>query len=571
MHPISLSRLAAAIRPDAVRGRVDRAVTQVCYDSRTVQPGALFLAQPGVHVDGHRFIDQAVAAGAVAVAHGRDLTHYPDPGGVTYLRVTDPVAALSRAAACFYREPSRELTVVGVTGTNGKSTTAAWIYHLLRALNTRTGLISTVGADYGRGFGPNPEHVTTPLAVETHAALRSMVDAGVAVAVIESSSWALDPGSKRLADVAFDSGVITNFSHDHLELHGSREAYLAAKLNLFRALGGARPFGVAPPELLAQARAVTGAPVYAFGRGLARAASGAAGGWANVATGIGTDAAADAGWAVGVSAGRGAAPSARSAGGGADCLEAGAGPWGCTAGEVSIAPREVRFRLALDGEEVPARLAAPAAYNLDNCLAAASVAARLRGVSAADLVEPIAGLRLPPGHLEEVDCGQPFRVIVDYAHTPEAFRATLAFAAGQMGGDAPGHGRTHGRTRGGMIVVFGSAGERDVEKRPLQGRIAGEYADLVVLTDEDCRGEDPTAILREIATGCRGLTRGDDLVLEPDRSAAIAHAVNAARPGDLVLLLGKGHEASMIGPDGARPWDERAAAVAALHAAGYAT
>ena len=549
MHPISLSRLAAAIRPDAVRGRVDRAVTQVCYDSRTVQPGALFLAQPGVHVDGHRFIEQAVAAGAAAVAHGRDLTHYPDPGGVTYLRVTDPVAALSRAAACFYREPSRELTVVGVTGTNGKSTTAAWIYHLLHALNTRTGLISTVGADYGRGFGPNPEHVTTPLAVETHAALRSMVDAGVAVAVIESSSWALDPGSKRLADVAFDSGVITNFSHDHLELHGSREACLAAKLNLFRALGGARPFGVAPPELVAQARAVTGAPVYAFGRAPAGGASRGAGAGANAEGPPAT--------AVGATTGRDA--------------DVDAGPWACTASEVSTAPREVRFRLGLDRGEAQARLAVPAPYNLDNCLAAASVAARLRGVSAADLVEPIAGLRLPPGHLEEVDCGQPFRVIVDYAHTPEAFRATLAFAAGQMGGDAPGHGRTHGRTRGGMIVVFGSAGERDVEKRPLQGRIAGEYADLVVLTDEDCRGEDPTAILREIATGCRGLTRGDDLVLEPDRSAAIAHAVSAARPGDLVLLLGKGHEASMIGPDGARPWDERAAAVAALHAAGYAT
>ena len=517
MNPMLLSRLAAAIQPEAIRGRLDRAVAQICYDSRTVQPGALFLAQPGVHVDGHRFIGHAVAAGAVAVVHSQDLPHYPEH--VTWLRVSDPVAALSQAAACFSDDPSGKLTVVGVTGTNGKSTTAWMIYHLLRSLRARVGLISTVGVDCGRGVGPNPEHVTTPLAVETHAALRAMVDAGLELAVLEASSWGLDPGSKRLANVRFASGVITNFSHDHLELHGTAAAYLDAKLNLFRGLRGEPAFGVAPPQLAAQVRAVTAVPVYAFG---------------DVLQPDGDQVAA---------------------------VDAAPEGWACTATAVSEPDTVVgslRFSLHLDGEAVPATLTAPGPFNLNNCLAAASVVARWGGLRAADLAAPIAALRLPPGHMEEVDCGQPFRVIVDYAHTPEAFRVTLSYLARQAR-----------RASGRVIAVFGSAGERDTRKRPLQGRIAGEYAALVVLTDEDCRGEDPLVILHQIAAGCRGRTVGTDLILEVEREAAIAYAVGAARPRDVVVLLGKGHEASLIGPRGPRTWDERAAAVAALQAAGY--
>ena len=506
MKPISLARLAAAIEPVAVRGGTGRGITQVCYDSRRARPGALFVAQPGVHADGHLFIDGAVAAGSVAVVHERAPDHYAP--GVTYLQVADAAAALSRAAACFYRNPANELAVVGVTGTNGKSTTAWWTYHLLRSLQVPAGLISTVGSDYGAGLGANPEHVTTPLAVETHAALRAMADAGLEAAVVEASSWGLAAGSKRLADVGFDCGVITNFSHDHLELHGSAAAYLDAKLNLFRALRGADAYAVAPPQLAAQVRAVTPAPVLVFGRDLDP--------------------------------------------------QAGAGGVTAAAARAPEAGGSQHFVLHLDGAAAECTLHAPGAFNLDNCLAAAAVAARRCGVQAAGLAAPIAALRLPPGHLEEVDCGQPFRVVVDYAHTPEAFRAALSYLAGQA---RRGGGR--------VIAVFGSAGERDVEKRPQQGHIACRYADLVVLTDEDCRGEDPAAILRQIAAGCRGRTIGDDLVLEVDRQAAIACAIAAARPGDVVALLGKGHEASIIGPRGPRAWDERAAAVTALQAAGY--
>ena len=507
MNSLPLSRLAAVIQPDAVRGGTDCVVTQICYDSRRAQPGALFVAQPGVHVDGHRFIDSALAAGSVAVVHSRELSRYAP--GVTYLRVTDAVAALSRAAACFYCHPSRELTVVGVTGTNGKSTTAWWIYHLLRHLQIPAGLISTVGCDYGAGLGANPEHVTTPLAVETHAALRTMVDGGLQAAVVEASSWGLAAGSRRLADVCFDIGVITNFSHDHLELHGSEAAYLDAKLNLFRGLRGRHAFAVAPPQLAQQVRAVATVPVHVYGHGLDPHCGGAA-----------------------------AAGADEPAGG--------------------AAPRRLRFVLHLNGATAACTLTAPGPFNLANCLAAASVVARWRGLCATDLVAPIAALRLPPGHMEEVDCGQPFRVVVDYAHTPEAFRVALSYLAGRAR-----------RAGGRLIAVFGSAGERDVDKRPQQGRIACRYADLVVLTDEDCRGEDPFAIVHQIAAGCRGRTVGVDLVLQVEREAAIAYAVAAARPRDVVVLLGKGHEASIIGRGGPRPWDERAAAVAALQAAGY--
>jgi len=508
MKSLPLSRLAAAIRPDAVRGGTDGAVTQICYDSRRARPGALFVAQPGVHVDGHRFIDGAVAAGCTAVVHSRGLSRYVP--GVAYLQVSDSAAALSRAAACFYRHPSRELTVVGVTGTNGKSTTAWWIYHLLRHLQVPAGLISTVGCDYGAGLGANPEHVTTPLAVETHAALRAMVDSGLQAAVVEASSWGLAAGSRRLADVSFAIGVITNFSHDHLELHGSEAAYLEAKLNLFRGLRGRHAFAVAPPPLERQVRAAATVPVHVYGHHPVALTGGAA--------------------AAGIGAPQGDAP--------------GSG--------------RLHFVLHLNGTAARCTLSAPGPFNLANCLAAASVVARWRGLDAADLAEPIAALRLPPGHMEEVDCGQPFRVVVDYAHTPEAFRVALSYLADQARGAG-----------GRLIAVFGSAGERDVDKRPRQGRIACRYADLVVLTDEDCRGEDPLAILQQIAAGCSGRTVGVDLVLEVEREAAIAYAVAAARPRDVVVLLGKGHEASIIGPGGPRPWDERAAAVAALRVAGY--
>ena len=507
MRPLPLSRLVSAVQPAAVRGRTDCVVTQVCYDSRRARAGALFVAQPGVHVDGHRFIDAAVAAGCVAVVHSRALSRYVP--GVTYLQVSDAAVALSRAAACFYRHPSRELTVVGVTGTNGKSTTAWWIYHLLRHRQVPAGLISTVGSDYGAGLGANPEHVTTPLAVETHAALRAMVDSGLQAAVVEASSWGLAAGSRRLADVSFTIGVITNFSHDHLELHGSEAAYLDAKLNLFRGLRGRHAFAVAPPELAERVRAVTTVPVHVYGQHPASHGGGAA--------------------AVIQEPDRGAQPLGR-----------------------------LPFVLHLNRAQARCTLSASGPFNLANCLAAASVVAHLRGLDAADLAAAIAALRLPPGHMEEVDCGQPFRVVVDYAHTPEAFRVALSYLAGQARGAG-----------GRLIAVFGSAGERDVDKRPQQGRIACQYADLVVLTDEDCRGEDPLAILRQIAAGCSGRTVGVDLVLEVEREAAIAYAVAAARPRDVVVMLGKGHEASIIGPGGPRPWDERAAAVAALRAAGH--
>ena len=514
MNPLPLSRLVAALRPGVVRGRVDRAVKEICYDSRAVRPGAAFFAQPGAHVNGHRFIDDAVAAGAVAVVHSLEpgSPRLRERTGVTWIRVADPRAALSAAAACFFGHPCRELTLVGVTGTNGKSTTAWMIYDLLRALQVPAGLISTVGVDYGAGLVANPEHVTTPLAVELHAALRAMVDAGLHTAVVEASSWALAGGSKRLAGLRFDSGVLTSFSHDHLELHDTAAAYLAAKLNLFRALRGGGGGAVAPPHLVEQVRAVTAAPVYAFG--IAAAGGGRAG-----------------------------------------------APWACRAevdGAAGYAREPLRFALHLDGQAVPASLAARGRFNLENCLAAASVVARQYAVPAAALSGPVGALRLPPGHLEAVDLGQPFRLIVDYAHTPEAFRATLSLLADDA------------RNRGGrLIAVFGSAGERDLDKRAMQGRTADRFADLIVLTDEDCRGEDPAAILRAIAAGCPGRSEGDDLILEVDRRTAIGHAVAAARGGDVVALLGKGHEASMIGPDGARPWSERAAAEDALRAAGW--
>lgn len=519
MPVLPLARFIDALHPETVHNLRDVEIRGLSYDSRSVASGHLFFAIPGDHTDGHRFIDQALGAGAAAIVHSQPLQHYPEQA--VFLKVNSSRQALSGAAALYYDYPAQQLVLIGVTGTDGKSTTAYFIYQLLRAQGARVGLLSTVARDTGAGLCKNPLRQSTPESPDIHAALAQMVEAGYRFAVLETTSHGLSRRTARLLGLRFEAAVFTNLSHEHLEFHGSFEQYRDDKLNLFRALSETeRSFGVvnADDPNSSWFASATARPVlrYAIDTGPADLRAVLLG----------------------------------SSGEYSDCdfiiAESGS----------SVAERE---DVASDSVRVRVRVPVPARFNIENSLAAVLTVARLLQKPVARVAADVAGLRPVVGRMAPVRGNQPFSVVVDYAHSPGSFEKVFPIF--------------RANTAGRLIAVFGSAGERDVQKRPVQGAIAARYSDILVLADEDPRGEDGYTILLEIAEGARrenpGLTEGDTLHLIPDRSEAIRTAVSIARPGDTVVLLGKGHEASIIYRDGPIDWDERQAAQDALSALGY--
>jgi UDP-N-acetylmuramoyl-L-alanyl-D-glutamate--2,6-diaminopimelate ligase len=524
-------RLSEFITPavDARAGAVakrgleaDPVIAALDYDSRRVVPGSLYFALPGAHADGHAFIAQAVAKGAVAVVHGRELAEYLP--GVAYLQVSDPRFAMSPIADAFWDAPSRRLGVIGVTGTEGKSTTVYLIAQLLELAGRRAGFVSTVQHKVGAAEEWNPEHQTTPEAPTVQAALAAMRAAGLEYAVIEASSHGLSPRTNRLGDVAFDVGVMTNVTHEHLEFHGSWEQYRTDKANLFRGLDA-----VGHDKLLGGAAAADAAVrIPAFGV-------------------VNADDPSAAYFA--------AATDRRSytfsvCGADADLSVKSVVP--------DAAGNSYEILVRATGEKLAVRDKLPGAFNAGNVLAALLTVSGLTGKSVAELAPLVASFRPVRGRMTAIDRGQPFEVIVDYAHTPSSFQAVL-----------PSLKKRLAASGGRLISLFGSGGERDRAKRPLQGRLAADYSDVVVLSDEDPRGEVPIDLLEEIAAGCPELPRGERLYLIPDRPTAIRRAFALARPGDAVLLLGKGHENSIIYADKTMPYDEIAEAEAALAELGY--
>ena len=485
-------------------------VTGVVSDSRAVGPGSLFVAVPGQHADGHDFAAEAVAQGAAAVIVERPLPEV----AAAQLVVDASRPALASAAAWWYGNPSHELTVVGITGTDGKTTTAYLAVAALEAAGRRAGMIGTIATRIGGRTEAHEAHATTPEAPELQAMLRAMVDAGDDVAVVETTSHGL--ALDRVASVAYDVAILTNLTHEHLELHGTWEAYRDAKLSLFDRLHASR--SVQKPRPVAAAAIVNlDDPSAGAFIGTARDAG------ARVLT-YGTEASAD------IRATR--------------ITEDGAG---------------LRAEIETPGGGATLELRLAGRFNVHNALAVVALGEVL-GLDAEAVRKGLASVDGVPGRMERIDVGQPFGVVVDFAHSPASLQTVLdllAPAAAARGG--------------GLIAVFGSAGERDTAKRPKMGRIAGERARLVVVTDEDPRGEDRDAILDEIARGAEaaGKRRGQDLQLIADRRAAIATAFEAARPGDIVLLAGKGHERSIIGPSGEQPWNERETALELLAELGY--
>jgi UDP-N-acetylmuramoyl-L-alanyl-D-glutamate--2,6-diaminopimelate ligase len=500
-----------AIGPAALAGVEVRGVTE---DSRTVRGGSLFVAVPGLHVDGHDFVAAAARAGAA----GALVEHPVADVTLPQLVVDRAPRALADSAAWWYGDPSHRLGVVGVTGTDGKTTTCFLATAALEAAGLSTGLTGTVETQIGDRREANPEHATTPGAPVLQRALRAMAEAGNVAAVVETTSHGL--AADRVHGIAYDVAILTNLTHEHIEFHGSWEAYRDAKLSLFERLAR----GPANPQKEIAGRA-----------------------WPKAAIVNADDP--NAGAFVGVSQEAGARVLTYGTDPGADVRAA----------HVAEDSTGLRIAIAAPSGSATLDLHLAGRFNVHNALAVVALGEVL-GLDPASVREGLASVPGIPGRMERLDAGQPFSVVIDYAHSPASLEKVLGLLAPLAA------------ARGGeLIAVFGSAGERDVEKRPMMGRIAGRLARLVVVTDEDPRGEDPMAILDAIARGAEdaGKRRERDLFLIPDRPAAIAAAFERARAGDIVLLAGKGHEQSIIGPDGPAAYDERTAAIAALAALGY--
>jgi UDP-N-acetylmuramoyl-L-alanyl-D-glutamate--2,6-diaminopimelate ligase len=465
---LRLDQLSEGIaRPDG-----EAEISSLAYDSRVVGPGALFFCVTGFREDGHRFAPDAVRRGAAALVVERPLRL-----GVPELQVASARAAMAPLAARFNGEPARRLRVVGVTGTNGKTTTAYLVRALLEARGQQCGLLGTVKSVMGRR--ELPVERTTPEAIDLQADLRAMVEGGDSACAMEVSSHALE--LQRTAAIRFAAAVFTNLTQDHLDFHPSMEDYFLAKRRLFLPQGEPAP-GVSVVNI-----------GDAYGRRLAAEIPGA-------------------------------------------CTFALELPADYSAHLLDCDFSGCRFRVSTPEGERELALPMPGRFNVANALGALAAAHAL-GEPLDALVEALEGGVRVPGRFEPVDEGQDFAVLVDYAHTPDSLENVLLAArelsAGALGGSAAAR-------PGRVLCVFGAGGDRDRGKRPQMGEIAARLADLVFVTSDNPRSEEPEAIIAEIMAGV-GDARGHVSEIA-DRREAIAAAVAAARSGDVVVIAGKGHE-----------------------------
>jgi UDP-N-acetylmuramoyl-L-alanyl-D-glutamate--2,6-diaminopimelate ligase len=467
-------------------GPADVRVTGLAFDNREVQPGALFFCVPGFTRDGHDFAQDAVDRGAAALVVQRPLGL-----GVPEVRVADVRAAMARAAARFFGDPTARLAVVGITGTNGKTTTAFLVRELLEAAGRRTGLLGTVKSIVGGREEPTVR--TTPEAIDLQRTFRTMLDAGDDACAMEVSSHALDERMRRADGIHFAVAVFTNLTQDHLDFHPDMEAYFQAKRRLFSSpLTGVRVVNVDD----------------AYGRRLAEEFPDA------VTVAI-------------------AAPAAY------------------RAADVHFGLAGSDFTAHTPDGELPVHIPMPGRFNVLNALCAWA-AARALGAEPEVLTAALADAGRVPGRFEAVDEGQPFAVLVDYSHTPDSLENALRAARDLAGG-------------GRVIVVFGAGGDRDRGKRPLMGEIAARLADVVLVTSDNPRSEEPAAIVEEILAGVPASAAAVES--DVDRRASIARAVALAGPGDVVLVAGKGHEQGQEFAGGRKePFDDVAVAREALRA-----
>ena len=474
---MELDALIRALAPSEVTGNRPVEIGDLAYDTRRVTNGALFFCVRGERVDGHDLAWEAIERGAAAVAVERPLDL-----DVPQLVVDSVRESMAIAADVFFGEPTKELELAGVTGTNGKTTTAFLLRSMLEAARRRPGLVGTIEWEVAGERRPAP--FTTPEAIDLQRLFREMLDAGDRSAAVEASSHG--SALRRLDRVRFDVLVFTNLSQDHLDLHGSMEGYFQAKRRLFT---GPQP----PPAVVS----------------------------------VGDD------W------GRRLADELRDSHR-APLVTFGLADAEITAEDLDVGPQGSSFRAG--GLEI--RTPLRGLFNVENALAAVA-AGLLLDLDEEAIVHGIAGVSGVPGRFEAVDEGQPFTVVVDYAHTPDSLATVLEAARGL------GPGR--------VIVVFGAGGDRDRGKRPLMGRVAADLADVTIVTSDNPRSEAPLAIIEDVLQGA-----GMDVEIDPDRRSAIERAVSLASAGDVVVIAGKGHEQGQDVAGVVAPFDDREVAREAL-------
>jgi UDP-N-acetylmuramoyl-L-alanyl-D-glutamate--2,6-diaminopimelate ligase len=475
------------------------AVTGITYDSRQIQPGNIFVAVEGMNVDGHHFIPTAIQNGATAVVGSQPLTNLAVP----YIQVSDTRNTLAHLSAAFYGFPARRMTVIGVTGTDGKTTTSSMIYQILLKADLWAGMISTVNAYIGNDVLDTGFHVTTPEAPEIQRYLARMQAAGLTHVVLESTSHGLV--QDRVASCEFDLAVITNVTHEHLDFHGTYENYVAAKGRLFQSLAETREkthgnlrrsilnrddasfdylSAICPPE--------------------------------KVSYGLET---------------------------------AGVDYW---AEDIQNTPSGQQFVICGAQVRLPVNTTLVGRFNISNALAAFSATVAGLGIDPAIAAASLSEFAGVPGRMERINLGQDFTAVVDFAHTPNALKNALSTA--------------RELTAGRVIAVFGSAGLRDRQKRRMMAETSIQLADYSILTAEDPRTEALDSILGEMADAARqaGGVEGKSFACIPDRGEAITLAVQMARQGDIVIACGKGHEQSMCFGTTEYRWDDRIALRSAL-------
>ena len=474
-------------------------IAGVEYDSRRVRPGTVFVAMRGESSDGNRFIDQAISGGAVAIV--TDSAVEVARPGVAWAQVVHGRRALARLSANFYKRPAERIANTGITGTNGKSTTAFLVESILKAAGRKTILVGTLEYHVAGAILPAPH--TTPESLELNRLLAEGLGQGVTEAVMEVSSHALE--QQRIFGIPFDVAVFTNLTRDHLDYHGTMEKYFHAKQALFEGCG------TEPP------RAAVINIDDEHGRQLQKISK-------KKSSVVFT--------------------------------------YGLTSGDfyaesVDVTPRGTRFQMVSPAGKIALWSSMIGHVNVYNVLAAAA-AGYARDCSANAIAEGVFTLGSVPGRFERVDCGQPFTVVVDYAHTDDALRNLTALARDFV---------ARAGLKGKVITLFGCGGDRDRAKRPLMGEAAGRGSDFVVLTSDNPRSEDPLAIINDAVVGLQ--KSGVKYSMEADRRKAIVVALKHAAAGDIVLLAGKGHEKVQVSREGAIPFDDVEVARESLQALGY--
>lgn len=548
----------------------DISVSDLAFDSRQVTPGSLFFALPGTHIHGNEFIPAAIEKGANVIvfqdefskdlqikiakavakrsleqAFSAELTQQKKSSEFpVFCKVPDTRICMAPVSASFYDNPSQKLAVIAVTGTEGKSSTVSFIWQLLRLCGKKAGFISTVQYSLGDEAVNNPQHQTTPEAPVIQRNLFEMLKNGCEYAVIETSSHGLSEKLNRTGCILFDCAVFMNVTLEHLEFHKTFEQYRNDKANLFRKL-----------DTHNHEKIINGKKVRIFSSGIVNLEDASARYFINSTRqqvfGFTTN-----------------------------------GQAGKTSAQLPELPANLPFLKAqnivstqaslefdinssclqdsstqekLTGITKPVHISAklPGAFNAYNLMAAMLAVSNTAGIQFEELAQKTAELLPVTGRMTVIDQGQPFEVIVDYAHTPSSFETIFP--------------PVRKRCTGKMMAVFGSGGDRDLTKRPLQGKIAAEFCDIIILADEDPRGEDPVALLQMIADGAvqNGKTPGKNLFITHERGKAIRQAFAMAQKGDIVLLLGKSHENSIIYRDFSMPYDEISEAKTALNEMGF--